>query len=48
MLIRNKMVPELMVSDIHKSLAFWTTLIGFRIAYEPPLKRAGSDRAYRF
>lgn len=36
MLIRNKMVPELMVSDIQKSLAFWTTLMGFRIAYDRP------------
>ena len=34
MLTRNKMVPELTVSDIQQSLAFWTDLIGFQIAYE--------------
>jgi catechol 2,3-dioxygenase-like lactoylglutathione lyase family enzyme len=28
------MVPELTVSDIQQSLAFWTDLIGFQIAYE--------------
>lgn len=36
MLTRNKMVPELTVSDIQQSLAFWTDLIGFQIAYERP------------
>ncbi|MFJ2445353.1 bleomycin resistance protein [Pseudomonas sp. NPDC087626] len=34
MLTRNKMVPELTVSDIQQSLAFWTDLIGFQIAYQ--------------
>ncbi|POA16786.1 bleomycin resistance family protein [Pseudomonas sp. FW300-N1A1] len=36
MLTRNKMVPELMVSDLQQSLDFWTTLIGFHIAYDRP------------
>ena len=30
------MVPELMVGDIRKSLDFWTTLIGFQVAYNRP------------
>ena len=36
MLIRNKLVPELIVTDLHASLHFWTTLVGFGIAYERP------------
>ncbi|WP_095079895.1 VOC family protein [Pseudomonas sp. Irchel s3h17] len=36
MLTRNKMVPELMVSNLQQSLDFWTTLIGFHIAYDRP------------
>ena len=36
MFIRNKLVPELIVTDLHTSLHFWTTLIGFGIAYERP------------
>lgn len=36
MLKRNKMVPELTVSDIATSLDFWTRLIGFQIAYDRP------------
>ena len=36
MFARSKLVPELMVSDIQKSLHFWTSLIGFQIAYERP------------
>jgi catechol 2,3-dioxygenase-like lactoylglutathione lyase family enzyme len=36
MFARSKLVPELMVTDIHKSLHFWTSLIGFNIAYERP------------
>ena len=36
MLTRNKMVPELTVSNLQQSLAFWTDLIGFQIAYERP------------
>jgi catechol 2,3-dioxygenase-like lactoylglutathione lyase family enzyme len=36
MFSRNKLVPELIVADINKSLDFWTSLIGFRVAYERP------------
>ncbi|AZE86703.1 Glyoxalase [Pseudomonas orientalis] len=36
MFIRNKLVPELIVTDLHTSLHFWTTLVGFDIAYERP------------
>ncbi|KOY03916.1 bleomycin resistance protein [Pseudomonas nunensis] len=36
MFARSKLVPELMVTDIQKSLHFWTSLIGFNIAYERP------------
>ena len=36
MFARSKFVPELMVTDIQKSLHFWTSLIGFQIAYERP------------
>lgn len=36
MFARSKLVPELMVSDIRKSLHFWTVLVGIPIAYERP------------
>ncbi|MSU93994.1 VOC family protein [Pseudomonas mandelii] len=36
MFARSKLVPELMVTDIKKSLHFWTSLIAFKIAYERP------------
>ncbi|NNA56558.1 MULTISPECIES: bleomycin resistance protein [Pseudomonas] len=36
MFIRNKLVPELIVTDLPRSLHFWTTLVGFEIAYERP------------
>lgn len=36
MFIRNKLVPELIVTDLRKSLHFWTTLLGFEIAYDRP------------
>lgn len=36
MFARSKLVPELMVTELHKSLHFWTSLIGFNIAYERP------------
>ncbi|MEB0044919.1 MULTISPECIES: VOC family protein [unclassified Pseudomonas] len=36
MFVRSTLVPELMVTDILKSLHFWTALIGFNIAYERP------------
>ncbi len=32
----SRLVPELIVSDLEKSLAFWCDLIGFRIAYDRP------------
>jgi len=31
-----RVVPELLVSDIHKSLHFWCGLCGFSIAYDRP------------
>jgi catechol 2,3-dioxygenase-like lactoylglutathione lyase family enzyme len=36
MFIPNRLVPELIVTDLRSSLAFWTTLVGFSIAYERP------------
>lgn len=33
---RAKLVPELIVSDLKRSLAFWGGLIGFGIAYDRP------------
>ncbi|RJF87726.1 VOC family protein [Oleomonas cavernae] len=32
----NKLVPELVVADITKSLHFWTSLLGFQVAYDRP------------
>lgn len=34
-----RMVPELCVSDLAKSLAFWQGLLGFEIAYHRPAER---------
>jgi catechol 2,3-dioxygenase-like lactoylglutathione lyase family enzyme len=34
MLERNTLVPELMVSDLQASLAFWVACLGFKIAYQ--------------
>ncbi|MBX7276919.1 VOC family protein [Pseudomonas sp. ERGC3:05] len=34
MMKRNKLVPELMVTDLNKSLAFWGTCLGFKVAYQ--------------
>jgi hypothetical protein len=34
-----KLVPELLVSDIGASLAFWRDQLGFAIAYERPEQR---------
>ncbi|CAM3268268.1 MULTISPECIES: bleomycin resistance protein [Pseudomonas] len=34
MMKRNKLVPELMVTDLNKSLAFWVTYLGFKVAYQ--------------
>ncbi|MFE1598264.1 bleomycin resistance protein [Methylobacterium sp. ID0610] len=36
MLIRARLVPELLVADLSASLAFWVGLIGFRIADDRP------------
>ncbi|WP_311969927.1 VOC family protein [Pseudomonas baltica] len=36
MLIRNKLVPELIITDLSRSLYFWTELLGFTIAYDRP------------
>lgn len=36
MFARSNSVPELMVTDLTESLHFWTSLIGFDIAYERP------------
>lgn len=33
---RNKLVPELMVTDLQKSLAFWVPCLGFKVAYQRP------------
>ena len=32
----SKLVPELLVEDIHASLAFWQNILGFNIAYDRP------------
>lgn len=34
MLERNKLVPELMVTELSKSLAFWVNCLGFKVAYQ--------------
>ncbi|WP_242168080.1 MULTISPECIES: VOC family protein [unclassified Pseudomonas] len=34
MMHRNKLVPELMVSNLSDSLEFWVALVGFKIAYQ--------------
>lgn len=33
---RNKLVPELMVTQLDDSLAFWVSCLGFNIAYQRP------------
>lgn len=33
---RNKLVPELMVTDLDKSLTFWVSYLGFNVAYQRP------------
>jgi catechol 2,3-dioxygenase-like lactoylglutathione lyase family enzyme len=33
------MIPELIVSDIAESVAFWRDLLGFRVVYERPEER---------
>ena len=37
--MRPKLVPELICSDIGRSLSFYTNLIGFRILYDRPEER---------
>lgn len=34
MMQRNKLVPELMVTDLAKSLEFWVYFLGFTVAYQ--------------
>jgi len=36
MLERNKLVPELMVTNLQNSLRFWVSCLGFSIAYQRP------------
>jgi catechol 2,3-dioxygenase-like lactoylglutathione lyase family enzyme len=33
---RNKLVPELMVTDLDSSLAFWVSCLGLEVAYQRP------------
>ncbi|MFJ2538716.1 bleomycin resistance protein [Pseudomonas sp. NPDC087614] len=33
---RNKLVPELMVTNLDSSLAFWVSCLGLKIAYQRP------------
>lgn len=33
---RNKRVPELMVTNLESSLAFWVSRLGFKVAYQRP------------
>lgn len=34
MMQRNKLVPELTVTDLSKSLEFWVSFLGFEVAYQ--------------
>ncbi|WP_426178100.1 bleomycin resistance protein [Pseudomonas sp. TWRC1-2] len=34
MMQRNKLVPELMVTDLNASLEFWVSWVGFNVAYQ--------------
>lgn len=36
MFARSKLVPELIVTDLQRSLAFWVPLLGFQVAYQRP------------
>lgn len=36
---RNKLVPELMVTNLDSSLVFWVSCLGFKIAYQRPEDR---------
>lgn len=33
---RNKLVPELMVTNLENSLVFWVKYVGFKVAYQRP------------
>lgn len=33
---RSKLVPELMVTDLESSLAFWVSCLGFEVVYQRP------------
>ena len=33
---RNKLVPELLVTNLDSSLAFWVSHLGFKVAYQRP------------
>ena len=33
---RSKLIPELMVTDLDSSLAFWVSCLGFEVAYQRP------------
>jgi len=33
---RSKLVPELMITDLDRSLAFWVSCLGFKVAYQRP------------
>jgi catechol 2,3-dioxygenase-like lactoylglutathione lyase family enzyme len=35
-MFRAKLVPELLVGDLGRSLAFWRDLVGFHVAYDRP------------
>lgn len=34
MMQRNRLVPELMVTDLSKSLEFWVVFLGFKVVYQ--------------
>ncbi|WP_439865211.1 bleomycin resistance protein [Pseudomonas antarctica] len=34
MMQRNRLVPELMVTDLSKSLEFWVVVLGFKVVYQ--------------
>ena len=36
MFVRSKLVPELIVTDLERSLGFWVSLLGFQVAYQRP------------
>lgn len=36
MFVSNRLVPEFIITDLTKSLHFWTDLLGFKVAYDRP------------